>query len=125
LADVVWPHIKPPAPIPQQQHAAGQEASDRQADWQWDSSPIDHVVWKGGHDVRRSPGSAERRRIAGEASAVRETSPRVESLAHHVDHIKYYNDPLERLVAIHRSDQEMTTGLLHQAPFERDDARFR
>lgn len=41
------------------------------------------------------------------------------------DRIKYYSDPLDRLVALHRSDQEMTTGLVHESPFERADARFR
>jgi hypothetical protein len=39
--------------------------------------------------------------------------------------VKYYADPLERLVRLHQSSQEMTTGLVFRSPFERQDARFR
>jgi hypothetical protein len=39
--------------------------------------------------------------------------------------VKYYSDPMERLVRLHTSWQEMTTGLSFKSPFERQDARFR
>ena len=39
--------------------------------------------------------------------------------------IRYYRDPLARLVGLHRSHQEMSTGLVYRSPFERQDARFR
>lgn len=39
--------------------------------------------------------------------------------------VRYYADPLARLVSLHGSFQEMTTGLTYQSPFERPDARFR
>ena len=42
-----------------------------------------------------------------------------------VARIRYYSDPMERLVRLHQSSQEMTTGLYFQSPFERSDARFR
>jgi hypothetical protein len=42
-----------------------------------------------------------------------------------IGRVKYYSDPLERLVSLHRTDQELTTGLVHQSPFERADARYR
>lgn len=39
--------------------------------------------------------------------------------------IKYYADPLERLVKLHHSSQEITTGLVFRSPFDRQDARTR
>jgi hypothetical protein len=39
--------------------------------------------------------------------------------------IPYYSDPLERVVAMHRTTQELTTGLVFESPWPRDDARFR
>lgn len=39
--------------------------------------------------------------------------------------VKYYADPLDRLVKLHQSSHEMTTGLYFQSPFERSDARSR
>jgi hypothetical protein len=39
--------------------------------------------------------------------------------------VRYYRNPLERLIKLHQSYQEMTTGLVYQSPFERHDARFR
>jgi hypothetical protein len=39
--------------------------------------------------------------------------------------VRYYSDPMERLVRLHQSWQEMTTGLYHQSPFPRHDAKFR
>ena len=41
------------------------------------------------------------------------------------ERVKYYSDPLERLVKLHHSSQEMTTGLTFRSPFERQDSRFR
>lgn len=39
--------------------------------------------------------------------------------------VRYYSDPMERLVRLHSSFQEMTTGLVYRSPFERSDSRFR
>jgi hypothetical protein len=39
--------------------------------------------------------------------------------------IRYYRNPLGRLVNLHQSYQEMSTGLVYRSPFERQDARFR
>jgi hypothetical protein len=39
--------------------------------------------------------------------------------------VHYYRNPLERLVKLHQSYAEMSTGLVYQSPFERQDARFR
>jgi hypothetical protein len=39
--------------------------------------------------------------------------------------VKYYADPLSRLVKLHHSSSEMTTGLHFQSPFERSDGRIR
>ena len=41
------------------------------------------------------------------------------------DNVRYYSDPLKRLVRLHQSSQEMTTGLTFRSPFERPEARFR
>lgn len=37
--------------------------------------------------------------------------------------VRYYVDPLDRLVKLHHSVQEMSTGLLFESPFERQDGR--
>jgi hypothetical protein len=39
--------------------------------------------------------------------------------------IRYYSDPMERLVRLHSSFREYTTGLVFHSAFERQDARFR
>ena len=39
--------------------------------------------------------------------------------------VRYYQDSLGRLVKLHQSCREMSTGLVHVSPFERDDARSR
>jgi hypothetical protein len=39
--------------------------------------------------------------------------------------VRYYADPLERLIRLHSSFQEMSTGLVYRSPFERGDAQFR
>jgi hypothetical protein len=39
--------------------------------------------------------------------------------------VKYYSDPMERLVRLHHSSQELTTGLVFRSDFEREDARLR
>jgi hypothetical protein len=41
------------------------------------------------------------------------------------ERVRYYADPLDRLVKLHQSSQEMTTGLYFRSQFERSDARFR
>jgi hypothetical protein len=41
------------------------------------------------------------------------------------DEIRYYPDPLRRLVRLHAGFNEMTTGLSWQSPWPRADARFR
>ncbi len=39
--------------------------------------------------------------------------------------VRYYRNPLDRLVKLHQSYQELTTGLVYRSPFERPDARYR
>jgi len=41
------------------------------------------------------------------------------------DEVRYYPDPLRRLVRVHSTTTEMTTGLTWQSPWPREDARFR
>jgi hypothetical protein len=48
--------------------------------------------------------------------------PRVEPTAIKPLRIRYYRNPLERLVKLHRTYREMSTGLVYQSPFERVDA---
>lgn len=38
---------------------------------------------------------------------------------------RYYRDPMQRLVQLHGSFQEMMTGLVYQSPWPRADAQFR
>ncbi|MFE2750535.1 hypothetical protein ACFXGA_00875 [Actinosynnema sp. NPDC059335] len=40
------------------------------------------------------------------------------------DEIRYYQNPLRRLIALHSSKQEMTTGLSYVSPWPRTDARL-
>lgn len=54
--------------------------------------------------------------------------PRVRRPSHDprtITAVRYYADPMARLVKLHGSFQEITTGLAYQSPFERPDARFR
>jgi hypothetical protein len=37
----------------------------------------------------------------------------------------YYSDPLRRIVAVHQSTRELTTGTVYQSPWSRDDAQWR
>jgi hypothetical protein len=39
--------------------------------------------------------------------------------------VRYYRDPLARLVKLHQNYHELTTRLAYRSPFERSDARFR
>ncbi len=39
--------------------------------------------------------------------------------------VHYYRNPLQRLVKLHQSNREISTGLVYQSQFERSDARFR
>ncbi len=39
--------------------------------------------------------------------------------------VRYYRDPLKRLVKLHQSYEEMSTGLVYRSPFERSDALHR
>ncbi len=39
--------------------------------------------------------------------------------------VHYYRNPLERLVKLHHSNRELSTGLVYQSPFERQDAHRR
>lgn len=52
-----------------------------------------------------------------------EVPPRPEDLTD--DEVGYYENPLRRLIALHTSAQEMTTGLSYRSPWERQDARTR
>lgn len=40
------------------------------------------------------------------------------------DEIRYYDDPLRRLIRLHASSTEMTTGLTWLSPWPRDDAQY-
>jgi hypothetical protein len=51
--------------------------------------------------------------------------PKVNPAAITPTRVRYYRDPLQRLVKLHQSCQEMSTGLVYRSPFERNDARFR
>jgi hypothetical protein len=42
-----------------------------------------------------------------------------------IKRVRYYADPMDRLVRLHSSFQELSTGLVYQSPFDRPDARFR
>lgn len=39
--------------------------------------------------------------------------------------VRYYANPLERLVKMHQSYQELATGVVFRSPFERSDASRR
>jgi hypothetical protein len=49
--------------------------------------------------------------------------PRVDPAALPADRVRYYADPLDRLVRLHHSFQEMSTAVYFQSPFERQDGR--
>lgn len=51
--------------------------------------------------------------------------PRVDPAAMRSARIRYYRNPLERLVKLHKSYQEMSTGLAYHSPFQRSDAARR
>ncbi len=51
--------------------------------------------------------------------------PKVDPAAIPTARVRYYRDPLERLVKLHQSSEEMSTGLVYRSPFERSDPRFR
>lgn len=51
--------------------------------------------------------------------------PKVDPAAIKPIRVRYYRNPLGRLVKLHQSYQEMSTGLMYLSPFERSDARFR
>jgi hypothetical protein len=40
-------------------------------------------------------------------------------------HVRYYRNPLRRLIDMHQSVQELTTGFAYISPWPREDARFR
>jgi hypothetical protein len=39
--------------------------------------------------------------------------------------VRYYPNPLQRIIRLHSSYQELITGQVFRSPFERADARFR
>jgi hypothetical protein len=51
--------------------------------------------------------------------------PKVDPSAIRPIRVRYYRNPLERLAKLHQSYQEISTGLVYQSPFERQDARSR
>jgi hypothetical protein len=51
--------------------------------------------------------------------------PKVDPSAIRPVRIRYYRNPLGRLVKLHQSYQEMSTSLVYRSPFERQDATFR
>jgi hypothetical protein len=52
-------------------------------------------------------------------------APKVAPVALPPSRVKYHRDPLKRLVELHASFTEFTTGLTYRSPFERPDARMR
>ena len=48
--------------------------------------------------------------------------PRVDPSTIDSARVRYYRNPLERLRKLHKSYQELSTGLVYQSPFERSDA---
>jgi hypothetical protein len=59
---------------------------------------------------------------AADASMTRPAIPDPRRLAD--DNVRYYDQPLRRLVRMHNTTREMTTGLSWQSPWPREDARF-
>jgi hypothetical protein len=53
------------------------------------------------------------------------TLPRVNPVSLPAERVRFYSNPLRRLVALHRSSQEFISGQVFPSPFERADARFR
>lgn len=51
--------------------------------------------------------------------------PRVNPAAIKTVRVRYYRNPLGRLVKLHQSYQELSTGLVYRSPFERRDAQRR
>ena len=51
--------------------------------------------------------------------------PRMDPAALKPDRVRYYADPLDRLVKLHAGYQEMSSRLIYRSPFERQDARNR
>jgi hypothetical protein len=48
--------------------------------------------------------------------------PRVDPAAIQPARVRYYRDPLKRLVKLHQGSEELSTGLVYRSPFERQDA---
>ncbi len=61
--------------------------------------------------LRIRPGSRLPKRLPGDPGTL---DPR---------RVRYYPNPLERLVRLHHHEREMLTGLLYQSPFDRPDIR--
>ena len=51
--------------------------------------------------------------------------PKVDPAAIAPTRVRYYRDPLQRLVKLHQSYRELSTGLVYRSPFERSDAQRR
>ena len=51
--------------------------------------------------------------------------PRADPMAIKESAVRYCADPLDRLVRLHQSFQEMVSGLVYRSPFERSDASRR
>jgi len=51
--------------------------------------------------------------------------PRADAMSLPVERIRYYINPLRRLIQLHQTSGELMSGLVHQSPFERADARHR
>ena len=51
--------------------------------------------------------------------------PKVDPSAIRPVRVRYYRNPLRRVVKLHQSYREMSTGLVYRSPFERQDARSR
>lgn len=51
--------------------------------------------------------------------------PKVDPIAVKLGRVRYYRNPLARLVKLHQSYRELSTGLVYRSPFERQDALHR
>jgi hypothetical protein len=48
--------------------------------------------------------------------------PRADAMSLPVGRIRYYINPLRRLIQLHQTSRELMSGLVHHSPFERADA---
>ncbi len=82
-------------------------------------------LWFPGHDPHMYDRVHEANSRAFRELREGRRGPVIDPEAIPIDEIRYYHDPLQRLIRLHSSAHEMMTGLVYQSPWPRDDARFR